>query len=532
MTVLSRMLVVLLLLAAVAVSANGQTITVTNVEDVRDAGYEATIEDLPGPDGLISFAEAMIAANNTPGHQTIGFGIPANELSGGRAYLQTGGGVGIRAFEATTIDGTTQTAFTGDTNPDGAEVAFFPGVIYLNANDCTFVGIDSGSVNVNGSNSLVRDNTNMGGINLYSGSGTLIENNTGGTIKIDRSNDNVVVGNTIQRVRVLGWVGGGLPALNNRIGGPKLGDRNFITGYGTWDSEGFPSGTTVQIFDSIGTLVENNWIGTTPDGMASGSFKSTVGVGFEGENRDAVILNNRIAGILGLCGGTHCEGQVFGRAIYFNGEGSGYAIVGNTIGLDANDEPTLGSVFGIDVGYFNFSGITGVQIGGTAPREGNIIAGHLFNGVTVQRDVTDVRISGNSIYANQGLGIDLVPTNFGYGVTPNDPLDADSGGNGLQNFPDVLHVSSKGRGLRVAGSLHSEPHSDYTLEFFAAPDCDPSGFGEGQLFLGSTSVTTNSAGNADFRVKIHASVPAGWVVTSTATREPNGATSEFSACVP
>ena len=35
-----------------------------------------TIADLPGPDGLVSFSEAMIAANNTPGADTIAFAIP------------------------------------------------------------------------------------------------------------------------------------------------------------------------------------------------------------------------------------------------------------------------------------------------------------------------------------------------------------------------------------------------------------------------------------------------------------------------
>ncbi len=39
----------------------------------------ATVADLPGPDGHISFGEAMIASNNTPGRQTIGFAIPTSE---------------------------------------------------------------------------------------------------------------------------------------------------------------------------------------------------------------------------------------------------------------------------------------------------------------------------------------------------------------------------------------------------------------------------------------------------------------------
>lgn len=56
-----------------------------------------------------------------------------------------------------------------------------------------------------------------------------------------------------------------------------------------------------------------------------------------------------------------------------------------------------------------------------------------------------------------------------------------------------------------------------------------SGYGQGRHFLGQTGVTTNSAGNATFSIAIGLSLPAGWVVTSTAT-DPSGNTSEFSAC--
>ncbi len=517
------------LLSSVAATGLAQTITVTTVADLRDAGYSATVATLPGPDGLVSFAEAMIAANNTPGRQTIGFAIPAGQLTAGRAVVHTGGGVGIRASDEVAIDGATQTVFGGDTNPLGAEVAFSPGTIYLNADNSWFSGIDGSTVEVNGSGSLVFDNTGMNSINLFSGAGSTVANNTVGTIKIDRSDNNLVVGNIAQRIRVLGWVGGGQPARDNRIGGPNTADRNFVTGYGTWDSQGFPSGTSVQVFDSIGTVIENNWIGTTPDGMAQGNTASTVGIGFEGVNHGARVRDNLIAGIRGVCTGAHCVGQVFGRGIYFNGSGTDFEVLGNTIGLDASGAPTLGSVLGLDVGYFNFSGIDGVRIGGPNPGDGNVLAGHLSHGIAVQHDVANVRISGNSIHSNGGLGIDLVPTSGVLGVTPNDPLDTDTGGNGLQNFPIVTTAATHGTGLLVQGSLDSAPRQPFTLEFFGSSSCDPSGHGEGQDFLGSAAVFTDASGHAVFTAIVRA-VPAGHFVTATATAEPGGATSEFSAC--
>ncbi len=516
-------------------TASAETITVTISADIIDIDWQnATIEDLPGPDGKVSFSEAMIASNNTPGHQTVAFAIPTADwtlqfLFPGRAVLWTSTGFFFRSFDEVTIDGTTQTAVTGDTNPDGWEVVIYGTELYLNGDNSTLIGFDSSSITVTGSNGLVQGNTGMMNITLFSGTGSLIQGNTGGTIKIDRSSDNVVVGNTVQRVRVLG---GGPAAANNRIGGPAPADRNYITGYGTWNGEGLPGGTTVQIFESIGTVVENNWIGTTPDGMAQGSLASVVGIGFEGQNQDAIIRNNRIAGILGHGQGPHHAGELYGWTLLIGGTASGITFTGNTVGLNANNEPLLGSVTGVDIGNSRQGTITGLRIGGTGAGEGNVIAGHIFNGITIGNNVPGARISGNSIYANQELGIDLIPTGFGYGVTPNDPLDLDSGGNGLQNFPEIDSATIEGAVLRVIGSLDTSPSNEFTIEFFAAPSCDASGFGEGDVYLGTTTVATDAAGHAHFDVALSALAEEGWVLTSTATLEPLGATSEFSACVP
>jgi hypothetical protein len=64
-----------------------QTITVTTLTDTADPPFNADgscgtgmISDLPGADGVISLREAIIAANNTAGAQTITF---APGLSGG-----------------------------------------------------------------------------------------------------------------------------------------------------------------------------------------------------------------------------------------------------------------------------------------------------------------------------------------------------------------------------------------------------------------------------------------------------------------
>ena len=79
------------------------------------------------------------------------------------------------------------------------------------------------------------------------------------------------------------------------------------------------------------------------------------------------------------------------------------------------------------------------------------------------------------------------------------------------------------------GVLNSAASTSYAVEFFASPTCDPSGFGEGQYFVGQLPVSTNASGAGSFNVAISA-VPVGWFITTTAT-DPAGNTSEFSACM-
>ncbi|MFG0283067.1 MAG: right-handed parallel beta-helix repeat-containing protein, partial [Phycisphaerales bacterium JB039] len=519
-----------------ASSAPAQVITVDIIDDIIDIDpATATMADLPGPDGHISLSEALIASNNTPGHQTIGFAIPESQwtylpwLYPGRAVLHTVVGFYWRSYDEVTIDGTTQTAFTGDTNPDGWEIVLRGPTLYLNADNCVVRGLDNSVVSLTRSNGRVEDNTQMG-IEVFGGSGSLIRNNTAGYIQIDRSSDNVVLGNTVSRLRVLGWVGGGQPASNNRIGGPAPDDRNYIVGLGTYDSEGYPSGFAVQLFDTIGTVIENNRIGTTPDGMQQGHQATTAGILFEGENNDTLIRNNQIAGILGRGVGPHFFGRL-GDAISVYGTGSGVTITGNAIGLDATGAATLGSVTGISTRNYYLGPVEQVRIGGPGALDGNEIAGHLQAGVSVANTYRGVQITGNSIHDNGGLGIDLITDRFETGVTPNDPLDPDTGGNGLQNFPVLEAATASPAGTLITGTFNSLPGEQFRLEFFASERCDPAGHGEGADFLGAGMVTTDGAGNAPVSVALDVAAPAGALVTATATHVPTGSTSEFSACV-
>src|SRR5437773_562225 len=173
------------------------------------------------------------------------------------------------------------------------------------------------------------------------------------------------------------------------------------------------------------------------------------------------------------------------------------------------------------------------------PEDGNAVEfanpGGIGVSITNNR-AAQVTITRNSIASNAGLGIDLAPT----GPNPNDLAaacadgfpDCDTGPNGRQNFP-VLDASSRwtASGVVLNGSLASRPNQTYAIEFFASRAADPSGFGEGEVYMGSIAVTTDSSGNATFAASLPGGNPLGdartGYFTATAT-DPGGSTSEFS----
>jgi hypothetical protein len=88
-----------------------------------------------------------------------------------------------------------------------------------------------------------------------------------------------------------------------------------------------------------------------------------------------------------------------------------------------------------------------------------------------------------------------------------------------------------GGSTTITGTLNSTLNATFRLEFFASGAADPSGFGEGQFFLGFTNVTTDGSGNGGFTVTLPVGAIPGQIVSATAT-DPAGNTSEFSHVAP
>jgi titin len=220
--------------------------------------------------------------------------------------------------------------------------------------------------------------------------------------------------------------------------------------------------------------------------------------------------------------------------------GTGNVVVGNYIGLRADgtweygvSSNARGVQFRTDGNTAAANYIVGNLYDGVLLYEGsasnnliqaNIIAGNGLHGIDAVTG-TGNRFLNNQIFANTYLGIALSNGVFEQ-VTPNDAGDGDSGTNGLQNFPVVASATPSGG---VTGTLNSKASQTYLVQFFAGPSCNPSGYGDGNYYIGQTNVTTNGSGNGSFAFATGVALPAGWVVTSTAT-DSGGNTSEFSAC--
>jgi uncharacterized repeat protein (TIGR01451 family) len=302
-------------------------------------------------------------------------------------------------------------------------------------------------------------------------------------------------------------------SANNVIGGTVAAARNLVSG-------NIQANILIQGANTTGNLLQGNFIGTNllgTAGIGSEAPGAVPGISLLGQSGVAGPANNIIGGA--AAGARNLISGNGGPGVNINNS-TGTQVQGNLIGTTVAGTTALGNQAGVN--------ITGTNnlIGGVAAGAGNVIAFNTLTGVSVAAGAGNA-IRGNSIFSNGTLGIDLASD----GVTPNDPGDADGGPNARQNFPVITGATRAGNNTVVTGSLNSTPLTQFVVEFFSSPACDPLGFGEGQTFLGSQGVTTDSAGNAAFTATLPVAVPIGQVITATATSAASNS-SEFSQCAP
>ena len=261
--------------------------------------------------------------------------------------------------------------------------------------------------------------------------------------------------------------------------------------------------------------VQGNYIGTDVTGKIAMS-NSSCGVIYYSSNN---VLGGTAPGA-----GNVISGNTVGVAMGGSTSATltGNLVQCNLIGLTADGDAPLPNRLGGVV----LNTASDNTIGG-AGNAGNTIAFNGGTGIFVASGTGNL-ISGNSIYSNVSLGIDLEPA----GVTANDTGDADTGANNRQNFPVLSSATNNGGSISIQGTFNSYPNATFRLEFFSSPACGSSGYGEGKSFIGSMNVTTDGSGNVTggFSADFNVAISNGAAITSTAT-DPANNTSEFSECV-
>ncbi|WP_029630673.1 DUF4347 domain-containing protein, partial [Zavarzinella formosa] len=262
--------------------------------------------------------------------------------------------------------------------------------------------------------------------------------------------------------------------------------------------------------------IAGNYIGTNSAGT-TGLGNGSAGIELNGASGNTIGGNTATQGNLIVGNG--------GNGITVTG--SNNIVLGNVIGMALDGVTPFGNGgAGVVVDGLLITGANNV-IGGVAAGDGNIIANNAGDGVkTLGLLSTNNAIIGNSMFANGQLGIDL----NGDGVTPNVLL-----GLGLaENYPVLTSVSTTGSTISLSGTIFSTALSLIRIDFYSnnPGENDPSGHGEGRVYLGSTSVTTGLLGGGSFNVTLPVSVPAGSSISATATADFGllnfGSTSEFS----
>jgi hypothetical protein len=324
-------------------------------------------------------------------------------------------------------------------------------------------------------------------------------------------------------------------------------------------------------------------------------------IGMIGNGRS--YIGNYAAETRNLIGGSSDVGVLI--TTFLGAGGDDNHVINNLIGLDKNGGTALPNFTGIRING-GFNRIVGNRIGGNlqdgillagASAEGNVItdnwigggiaavtltAGNERMGVMVQGEAHDNRIgpnnligrngddgvrimptaggrnriTGNRIYRNSALGVDL----DGNGVTANDPdppfcaPDLGCLANRGQNFPELASATRRTTGfhpvdrpIELKGTLRSVAGGPYTIEVFAGASCEANGHGEGYRLVASADLSIANAaycptpgglcvactgGNCTtgFTVWLpELDLVVGDVVTATAT-SVGGDTSEFSAC--
>lgn len=287
-------------------------------------------------------------------------------------------------------------------------------------------------------------------------------------------------------------IGGG--AKYNIIGGINPEDRNVFSGNNY---------TGVEISDNTtdSNQIIGNYIGTDISGnIALGNY---YGIAMSSFSSNSLIDHNIISGNVSC-------GMILTDNTHHN------KIINNSIGIGKDGYTPMGNG---STGMVIAFGASHNEIGNIG--YGNFIANNDSGGVVIMGSNSLYnRISANSIYDNNFIGIDIMPE----GVNQNDAGDTDSGPNNMQNYPVITSTgynSATGRTF-ITGTLDTPFNPENYIEIYKVETSDIFNHGQGKIFLGNTF----SEANGHWTISVEG-LTDGDIITAIAG-DSTGNTSEFS----
>ncbi|MBK8293776.1 MAG: right-handed parallel beta-helix repeat-containing protein [Solirubrobacterales bacterium] len=519
-------------------SARANTITVNGVTD-----------DL-ADNGVCNFREAIISANAdfasgaTAGECAAGAGSDRIEFSiaGAGPHIIAPTIILPTVTETAVIDGSTD---PGEIVVDGNAVASPNFGLDIRADDSvvrdmTMVRWQYGIQILNADDVTVRNSflgTNESGISTFGNAIAGLQ--VSGTSPRALIRNNVISANGSAGIQVFGDGSDGVRIVSNRIGTDAAG---VIDLGHDFDGIRISAADNTEIGGTVpgeGNLISNNaFSGIAVNGGANETLiqSNLIGTGISGDtamgNGWGITLDGDVT-YTAVDGNVISDNDVMG--INFMKFGmpafgpSATTITANRIGVKkSSDDPLPNGQSGIYATHAGDPNLPGTLIGGTGPVTGvdecvgdcNLISESGGAGVRLTTDgsgVADrVAVLGNRIVDNSALGLDLQPMGSP-GVTLNDPGDADTGPNGLQNFPVLNAVQTSGGETGITGVLNSTASTDFRIEILANELADPTGYGEGQFIVDAFEVSTDGSGVAGFTRLLGAPLAPGASLSATAT---------------
>ena len=359
--------------------------------------------------GVGSLRYALQMCLTAEGPHLISFNIPTTDngydATAGVWVINPSSDLPLIMKGGVTIDGTTQTAYAGNTNPLGPEIVIDGGgnrdygLRFMNAGNAVVKGIN------------IRRFTK--GMQFYNSPNSCV---TGCYIGTDHTGSEIM-SNDI-----------GLEFISNSddaiIGGSSPSERNIVSGN---------QHIGIRLLDVKRCKVIGNYIGTDRTGTVA--LPNYDGMSLEGAVQQCIIGGTEPGERNLISGNTDYGLPLFGAGATQN------VIIGNFIGTDVTGTEAIGNTYGVlfDDGSF------GNRVGGESDSERNIISGNVGYGVFFYNNGTNSNVLRNNYIGTDVNGTAAIPNTAGIiidGISYSNIIDRNIISGNLQS----------GIGINITGS--------------------------------------------------------------------------------